>query len=107
MNSIKAKEQLENWNIVMGYPLTLEGHESPMCQNILQFLHNVHKKMPLNVIILWDERFSTVSSQWELKEWQFTKASERKRIVDRKAAALILQDFLDGLSYCREKQIEK
>jgi putative Holliday junction resolvase len=105
MKTIHAKEHLKKWIMVMGYPLNLEGEEGPMCPKVLQFLHKIHARLPLDHIILWDERYSTLSTCWKLKEWCFIKASERKRLIDSEAAAYILQDCLDALSYYREKGI--
>jgi putative Holliday junction resolvase len=98
MKEIKIKERLEKWNIVIGYPLTLEGEESPMCEKILRFLLKTHPKLSFNNIILWDERFSTFSARWELeKERNLKKVSQRKKIIDKEAAMYILQDCVDAL----------
>ncbi len=81
--------------LVIGLPLNMDGSEGPRAQSTRQFAQNCagHIDLP---ITLWDERLSTVAVTKYLIE---ADASRKKRaeVVDRMAAAYILQGFLDFL----------
>jgi putative Holliday junction resolvase len=80
--------------IVVGNPLHLGGQESAQSRKIAQFATKLSKTLGLPVI-LWDERLTSVAAEQHLEEaglkWQ-----ERKKYVDKIAAMMILQDYLDS-----------
>lgn len=82
--------------IVLGLPVSLDGSEGPRCQSTRQFAANLLALRDLP-IALWDERLSTAAVTRTLLE---ADASRRRRaeVVDKMAAAYILQGALDFLA---------
>jgi putative holliday junction resolvase len=81
--------------LVIGLPLTLAGGEGPRTQSVSQFARNLLALRDLP-IIFWDERMSTAAVTREMIAHDMT-SRRRAQIVDRVAAAYILQGFLDFL----------
>jgi putative Holliday junction resolvase len=81
--------------LVIGLPLTLAGGEGPRTQSVRQFARNLLALRDLPVAF-WDERFSTAAVTREMITHDMTRA-RRAAIVDRVAAAYILQGCLDFL----------
>jgi putative Holliday junction resolvase len=82
--------------LVIGLPLTLAGTDGPRTQSVRQFARNLValRDVPL---VLWDERLSTAAVTREMIAADLTR-KRRDEIVDRVAAAYILQGCLDFLS---------
>jgi putative holliday junction resolvase len=81
--------------LVIGLPLTLAGGDGPRTQSVRQFARNLVALRDLPVA-LWDERLSTAAVTREMIAADLTR-QRRAEIVDRVAAAYILQGFLDFL----------
>jgi putative Holliday junction resolvase len=82
--------------IVIGLPLNMDGSEGPSAQSARQFAANLAGK--LNVpIALWDERLSTAAVTRTLIEADASR-TRRAELVDKLAAAYILQGALDYLA---------
>jgi len=79
--------------IVIGLPLNLDGSESPRSQSTRAFARNV---ADLGPILLWDERWSTQAVTRTLIEQDASRA-KRAELVDKMAAAYILQGAIDAL----------
>jgi putative holliday junction resolvase len=81
--------------LVIGLPLTLAGGEGPRTQSVRQFARNLlaYRDLPA---AFWDERLSTAAVTREMIAHDMTR-KRRARIVDRVAAAYILQGCLDFL----------
>jgi putative pre-16S rRNA nuclease len=82
--------------LVIGLPLTLAGGDGPRTQSVRQFARNLLglREMP---IVLWDERLSTAAVTREMIAHDMSR-KRRAEIVDRVAAAYILQGCLDRLN---------
>jgi putative Holliday junction resolvase len=81
--------------IVIGLPLNLDGSESPRTQSTRAFARNVE---PLGLpVLLWDERWSTQAVTRTLIDADTTRA-RRAELVDKMAAAYILQGAIDALT---------
>ncbi|MBA3676416.1 MAG: Holliday junction resolvase RuvX [Sphingosinicella sp.] len=81
--------------IVIGLPLNLDGSESPRTQAIRAFARNLG---PLGLpILLWDERWSTQAVTRTLIDADASRA-RRAVLVDKMAAAYILQGAIDALA---------
>lgn len=80
--------------IVIGFPLNMNGSEGPRCQSTRQFCANLLHFIDLP-ICLWDERLSTMAVTRTLLEADMSR-SKRGKVVDKMAAAYILQGFLDA-----------
>ncbi|MBO9712571.1 Holliday junction resolvase RuvX [Sphingomonas sp.] len=87
-----AQQQVKG--LVIGLPLNLDGTDSPRTQSTRAFARNV-EDMGLP-ILLWDERWSTVAVERTLIEQDFSRA-RRAELIDKAAAAHILQGAIDGL----------
>jgi len=81
--------------LVIGLPLSLAGTDSPRTQSVRQFARNLlaMRDMP---VAFWDERLSTAAVTREMIAHDMTR-KRRAAIVDRVAAAYILQGFLDAM----------
>lgn len=83
--------------LVLGLPLNMDGSEGPRCQSTRAFARNI---APLfrRPIAFQDERLSTVAAERALLEAD-TSRKRRAEVVDKVAAAYILQGALDRLSW--------
>lgn len=82
--------------LVIGLPLTLAGSDGSRTQSVRQFARNLIALRDLPVAF-WDERLSTAAVTREMIAADLTR-KRRGAIVDRVAAAYILQGCLDFLS---------
>jgi len=81
--------------IVLGLPLDLNGRDSPRAQSTRAFARNLSTRTNLP-ILFWDERFSTAAVTRSLIANDVSRV-RRARVVDKMAAAYILQGVLDRL----------
>ncbi|MEL6774560.1 MAG: Holliday junction resolvase RuvX [Pseudomonadota bacterium] len=82
--------------IVLGLPRNMDGSEGPRCQATRAFARNLAAR-GIGPIAFWDERLSTVAAERAL----LAADSSRKRraeVIDKLAAAFILQGALDRLA---------
>ncbi|KKC27621.1 Holliday junction resolvase RuvX [Sphingomonas sp. SRS2] len=80
--------------MVIGLPLNLDGSDSPRTQSVRAFARNVEGiGLP---ILLWDERWSTAAVTRTLIDADASRA-RRAELVDKLAAAYILQGAIDGM----------
>lgn len=96
LTRIKTLAEAQNaTGIVVGLPLSLDGSESPRTQSTRAFARNL---APLGLpILLWDERWSTQAVTRALLEADASRA-RRAELVDKMAAAYILQGAIDALA---------
>jgi len=81
--------------IILGLPVKENGKDTSISAEVLKFKNQLESKFKIEVI-LRDERYtSSIAQEFILKS--VTKKSKRreKGLVDRSAAAIILQDYLD------------
>jgi putative Holliday junction resolvase len=81
--------------VVIGLPLNLTGAEGPAAQSARAFARNLATRMDIS-ILLWDERLSTAAVTRALLDADASR-SRRAQVVDKMAAAYILQGALDRL----------
>jgi putative Holliday junction resolvase len=81
--------------LIIGLPLNMNGSEGPRCQSVRQFADNLLEKMDVP-IAFWDERLSTVAVTRTLLEADMSR-KRRAQVVDKMAAAYILQGALDRM----------
>jgi len=81
--------------LVIGFPLNLDGSEGPRAQSTRAFARDLaaHVEVPM---VFWDERLSTAAVERHLIEADASR-KRRAEVVDRMAAAYILQGALDRL----------
>ena len=80
--------------LVIGLPLNMDGSEGPRCQSVRQFAANLLKKREIE-IAFWDERMSSMAVNRMLISEADVSRARRAEVVDRMAAAYILQGALD------------
>jgi putative Holliday junction resolvase len=83
--------------IVIGLPVNMDGSEGPRCQSTRQFAANVLKHITIP-ITLWDERMSTMAVNRMMIEEADLSRARRAELVDKLAAAYMLQGFLDYIA---------
>ncbi|MGE5196627.1 MAG: Holliday junction resolvase RuvX [Anaerolineae bacterium] len=83
--------------IVVGLPLFLSGKDSPLSLQVRTLAASLEKSLSIPVI-LWDERLTTLQVERALKEQEMSR-KQRAGIVDSKAAAAILQNYLDSAAF--------
>jgi putative Holliday junction resolvase len=81
--------------LVIGLPLNMDGSEGPSAQSARAFARNFSGKSEI-AIVFQDERLSTAAVTRTLIEADSSRA-KRARVVDKMAAAYILQSALDRL----------
>jgi putative holliday junction resolvase len=81
--------------LVIGLPLALAGNDSPRTQSVRQFARNLLALRDLPAAF-WDERLSTAAVTREMIAHDMTR-KRRAEIVDRVAAAYILQGCFDAM----------
>lgn len=81
--------------VVVGLPVSLDGSEGPRAQGVRQFARNLlaHIDLPL---AFWDERLSTAAVERGMIDADLSR-KRRAEIIDKVAAAYILQGLLDRI----------
>ena len=85
--------------LMLGLPLKRNGSEGPRCQSVRQFAANYLAVQDID-IVFWDERLSTVAAHRVMIDADLSRKRQAE-VVDKMAAAIILQGFLDHLSYAK------
>lgn len=80
--------------VVVGLPLSLDGSVGTAAQRVLDEADQLAAAVDVPVET-WDERLSTVTAERSLADQQ-VRARARRRVVDKVAAAVILQSWLDA-----------
>jgi putative Holliday junction resolvase len=90
----RVLREYEVAEIVVGHPLHMSGDESAQSRRAKEFAEELRQRFELPVH-LWDERLTSAEANRVLRE---TEMSIRRRgqVVDRMAATLILQAFLES-----------
>ena len=83
--------------IVIGLPLALDGSDSPRTQGVRQVAKNLmaHTELP---VAFWDERLSTAAVERGMIAADLSRR-RRAELIDKAAAAYILQGLLDHLNH--------
>ena len=82
-------------SIVIGIPKSLNGEEKRQAEKVREYIEKIKKEIPNAEIIEVDERFSTVIADNILTELNTKGAIEKRKVVDKVAASIILQTYLD------------
>lgn len=88
--------------IVLGYPKHMNNTEGERCEKTKQFAEMLKRRTGL-AVVLWDERLTTVAAD-EVMIQSGVRREERKAYVDKVAACLILQGYLDLLQKQKESE---
>jgi putative Holliday junction resolvase len=83
--------------LVLGLPFNMDGSEGPRCQSVRQFATNLMAKRAID-LAFWDERLSTAAVTRTLLDADASR-KRRSEVVDKMAAAYILQGALDAIRH--------
>lgn len=89
-------DEHEVGGLVIGLPVEMDGREGPRCQSVRQFARNLVPYVDLPTAF-WDERLSTAAVERLLIEQADMSRKRRGQVIDKLAAAYILQGVLDAL----------
>jgi len=79
--------------VVVGLPRRLDGEVGPQAQKVIDFMDALKPVVGVPVVP-WDERFTSVVARQALTEAGVSRR-DRKAVIDKVSAALILQNYLD------------
>ncbi|HDP69358.1 MAG TPA: Holliday junction resolvase RuvX [Actinobacteria bacterium] len=81
--------------VIVGIPYSLNGTVGPQAQLVIDYIAKLRDN--LNIPVLeWDERLTTVLAERSLASANLSH-NKKKKLVDKVAAALILQSYLDSV----------
>ena len=80
--------------ILVGMPRNMDGSYGPAAARVQEFVTELKKKLPLR-IKKWDERLTTSQANRVLLQANMRR-QKRKQVVDKMAAAILLQGYLDA-----------
>lgn len=89
--------------IILGYPKHLNNTIGERAVKSEQFAEKLRQRTGLEVI-LWDERLTTVAAHQVLAQTKMDY-EEKAKVVDKLAAVLILQGYLDQFNFMNNKEI--
>lgn len=92
----KLITDLEINKVVVGLPKNMNGTIGPSGEACQQFAEEVKERFGLPVI-MWDERLTTVAAEKMLIAADMSR-KKRKKVIDKMAAVMILQGYLDSSS---------
>src|SRR3989442_16032774 len=90
----RLADENEVRQVVVGQPLHMDGRESPQSQKVARFAEELHKVLDLP-IVFWDERLTSFEAEQHLEEMGLNWRQRREH-VDKIAAMIILQNYLDS-----------
>ena len=90
-------EEYQAERIVLGYPKNMNNTIGERAEATEQFKEDLERRTGLEVI-LWDERLSTVEAERILMDTG-VRRENRKQYVDKMAAAVFLQNYLDSQAH--------
>lgn len=90
--------------IVVGLPKNMNNTIGPQAEKTLAFVKKLEKRIQFSerlqgqsvVIVMWDERLTSIAAERAMLEADMSRAKRRK-IIDKMAAVYILQGYLDSL----------
>lgn len=97
LDELKKISDLNGYDIeliVIGLPLMMSGKFGLQADDVLHFVNLLKEKTEIP-IITWDERLTTVQAEKSLREGNMSR-KKRSKVIDKVAAVLILQSYLDS-----------
>lgn len=93
---LAAAREADVSTIVVGLPLSLSGREGPAAKAARAEIEELRAQAGDDLeVLVHDERFTTVTAERSLVEARMRREA-RRRVVDKVAAAVMLQSWLDG-----------
>ena len=87
--------------VLLGNPLSQSGKETAMSQRVAAFAEELRQRLSC-AVELWDERLTSAEAQRLLRS-SGVGLAKRRRAVDRVAATLLLQSYLDHRAFEKER----
>jgi putative holliday junction resolvase len=87
-------DEIKPVKLVVGLPLNMDGSRGPAAEKTLQLVEALRGRLSIPVET-WDERLSTKSAHDALIE-AGTRRDRRRQLVDKVAAQIMLQNYLDA-----------
>ena len=84
--------------VVIGYPLSMDGSDTDITENVRQFEKFVKESYPTLEVVLYDERMTSKIAQKALVQISRKEQRKQKGLIDKISAAIILQDYMNSLS---------
>jgi len=84
--------------IVIGFPLSMDGTDTDITENVRLFEKFVKASYPSLKVILYDERMTSKIAQNALIQISKKQQRKQKGLIDKMSAAIILQDYMNSLS---------
>lgn len=97
-------EEYEIEAIVLGYPMNMDDTVGERAKKTEEFKDMLERRTKLPVI-LWDERLTTIEAD-EILEESGVPRSQRKKVIDKIAAGIILQGYLNSFHETHGKAAE-
>lgn len=94
---IALVEEKEVHRIVVGMPKHMNGEKGENAMKVEHFVEKLKVLLPQMDFVFWDERLSTVMAQKHLISANVSR-DKRKKIIDKMAAVVILQGYLNSLT---------
>ena len=88
--------------IVLGLPKNMDGSIGARAEISQQYANRLSGAFDGVKVELWDERLTTVSAERMLIEAD-VRREKRKLVIDKTAAAIILQSYLDACNYAKRQ----
>ncbi|MDA0239272.1 MAG: Holliday junction resolvase RuvX [Proteobacteria bacterium] len=101
LDLIELKNQIDQYQaggLILGLPVSMDGTEGPACQSVRQFARDATEAIDIG-LAFWDERLSTAAIQRLLVDEADMSRRRRADVVDKMAAAYILQGALDAWAH--------
>lgn len=93
---VEIVEQYDVGQIVLGLPLNMNDEEGERVEATKDFAEQLRKRIGVPIDFI-DERLTTIEADEILAE-QGVPKSERKKVIDQVAAAIMLREYLDNMS---------
>jgi putative Holliday junction resolvase len=95
--------------VIVGLPKKLDGTDSIQTEKVYEFKTMLENKLKSSgmgqiAVVFQDERLTTVMAEKILIEADVSR-KKRKQVIDKQAAILILQGYLDKLAYERKNEL--
>lgn len=81
--------------LLVGLPVREDGTTGPSAQHVQKVAEEIQRRFPMITVKYWDERYSTRTATSFLLEGNMSRR-RRKQFVDKIAAAVILQSYMDA-----------
>jgi len=99
VEDVKAIEEIAKKysveKVVVGLPKNMNGSIGPQGEKVIKFGEKLRELLRIPVVF-WDERLTTLQAERFLIEGVDMSRGKRKKVIDKLAATIILQSYLDS-----------